>query len=88
MPRGTAVTIGGNAATNVTVASASSLTAVTPTGSAGAVTVVVTTVGGAASLTNGFTYFVSLFTDDPLVAGVTPLKAVHGKPARVAVLEL
>jgi len=52
----TAVTIGGNAATSVTVTGATSLTAVTPQGSAGAAEVEVTTPAGSAALARGFTY--------------------------------
>jgi hypothetical protein len=54
---GATVTIGGTAATNVTVVSATSITATTPSGAAGAKSVVVTnpdTLYG--SLANGFTY--------------------------------
>jgi hypothetical protein len=50
------VTIGGVAATSVVVVSATSITAATPAGAAGAVNVVVTTPGGTVTLTNGFTY--------------------------------
>ena len=74
---GTTVTIGGSAATGVVVINGSSLKAVAPAGAAGPATVTVTTVGGSASLVNGFTYFVSLFTDDPLQVGTTSVKAVH-----------
>lgn len=73
----TTVTIGGSAATGVTVAGTTSLTALTPAHAAGAATVSVTTVNGTGSLASGFTYFVSLFTDDPLQAGITPIKAAH-----------
>jgi formylglycine-generating enzyme required for sulfatase activity len=50
------VTVGGVAATSVVVVSSTSITAVTPAGAAGAKNVAVTTAGGTASLTNGFTY--------------------------------
>lgn len=73
----TSVAIGGSAATGVTAASTTSLTAVTPAHAAGAATVSATTAHGTGSLAGGFTYFVSLFTDDPLQAGITPIKAVH-----------
>ncbi|MCI0342429.1 MAG: IPT/TIG domain-containing protein [Planctomycetales bacterium] len=54
---GATVTIGGNPATSVVFASATQLTAVTPAGSAGAQTVIVTNPSGlAGSLGNGFTY--------------------------------
>src|SRR5882724_13255668 len=54
---GATVTLGGTAATNVVVVSASQMTATTPAHAAGAVNVVVTnpdTQNG--TLTNGFTY--------------------------------
>jgi formylglycine-generating enzyme required for sulfatase activity len=50
------VTIGGVAATSVSVVSSTTVTAVTPAGSAGAKTVSITTPGGTANLTSGFTY--------------------------------
>jgi hypothetical protein len=53
---GATVTFGGAAATNVVVASGTQITATTPAGSAGAVTVTVTMNGQSASLTNGFSY--------------------------------
>ncbi len=55
----TNVTIGGQAATNVSVVSATQITATTPAHIAGAVDVVVTTPGGSGTLTNGFTYSTS-----------------------------
>lgn len=51
-----AVTIGGTAATGVTVESETELRCTTPAHSAGAVNVVVTTAGGTATKTGGFTY--------------------------------
>lgn len=54
----TAVTFGGSSATGVTVLSATSLTATTPAHTAGPVNVRVTTPGGYATLTNGYTYAV------------------------------
>jgi hypothetical protein len=54
---GATVTIGGTAATNVVVVSGASITATTPAGTAGAVTVTVTNPGAqSGSLANGFTY--------------------------------
>ncbi|MGX5668953.1 Ig-like domain-containing protein, partial [Rhizobium daejeonense] len=61
----TAVTIGGTAATGFTVNSATSITATTPAHAAGSVDVVVTTPGGSATLTGGFTYA----APNPPVAG-------------------
>ncbi|MEV5127175.1 IPT/TIG domain-containing protein, partial [Streptomyces decoyicus] len=54
---GASVDFGGNPATGVTVnATGTQITATTPPGAAGPVTVTVTTPGGSASLVNGFTY--------------------------------
>ncbi len=53
---GATVTFGGTAATSINVASATSITCTTPAHAAGAVNVVVTTSGGTATSTNGFTY--------------------------------
>jgi formylglycine-generating enzyme required for sulfatase activity len=50
------VTVGGVAATSVVVVSPTSITAVTPAGAAGVTSVAVTTSGGTATLTTGFTY--------------------------------
>ena len=56
------VTVGGAAATSVTVVSATSVTAVTPSGSAGLQTITLTTPGGTATASNAFTYTnISLF---------------------------
>jgi hypothetical protein len=68
---GATVTIGGGAASGVTFISASTITAITPVGSAGAVTVSVTnpdTQSG--SCTNCFTYVVVLAA--PTVTAITP----------------
>jgi hypothetical protein len=61
------VKFGSTAATNVVVVSATQITATTPAGSAGAVTVTVTVNGQSGSLTNGFTYAVA-----PTVTSVSP----------------
>jgi formylglycine-generating enzyme required for sulfatase activity/CxxC motif-containing protein (DUF1111 family)/subtilisin-like proprotein convertase family protein len=61
------VTIGGVAATSVSVVSATTVTAVTPAGTAGAKTVSITTPGGTASLTSGFTYGAG-----PTISSVSP----------------
>ncbi|HYL94985.1 MAG TPA: IPT/TIG domain-containing protein, partial [Terriglobales bacterium] len=54
---GATVTFGGTAATNVTIASSTQITAITPAHAAGAVNVVVTNTGGpSGTLANGFTY--------------------------------
>jgi len=52
----TAVTVRGNAATSVVVVSDTTVTAVTPPGSVGAANVQVTTPGGTATISGGFTY--------------------------------
>jgi hypothetical protein len=61
------VTFGGAAATSVVVASFTTITCVTPAGTAGAVNVVVSTINGPGTLTNGFTYIAA-----PTVTSVTP----------------
>lgn len=61
---GASVTFGGAAATSVSVASGTSLTATTPTGAVGNVDVVVTNVDGQnATLADGFAYLVPLTVD-------------------------
>jgi hypothetical protein len=56
---GATVTFGGTAATNVVVVSGTQITATTPAGSVGAVTVTVTNLGAqSGSLASGFTYVV------------------------------
>lgn len=73
---GTTVTVGGTLATNVSVSSPSSLTAVTPAGVAGVVNVVVTKADGqAATLAAGYTYAQSA---PPAVTGVSPATGTHG----------
>ena len=68
------VTVGGAAATSVTVVSATSVTAVTPSGSAGLQTITLTTPGGTATASNAFTYTnISLF---PTIISVTPTSGV------------
>ena len=56
---GATVTFGSTAATSVVVVSSTTITAKTPAGSAGAVTVTVTVSGQSGSLANGFTYVVA-----------------------------
>ena len=76
---GAAVSIGGVAATGVMVVDTMTITATTGAHAAGAVDVVVTNLDThAGTLMGGFTYIASLvFTDDPLIAGTTVIKAVH-----------
>src|SRR6202008_3244382 len=64
---GATVTFGSNTATNVVVVSPTQITATTPAGSAGAVTVTVTVNGQAGSLASGFTYVAP-----PTVTSVSP----------------
>jgi Concanavalin A-like lectin/glucanases superfamily/Chitobiase/beta-hexosaminidase C-terminal domain/IPT/TIG domain/Fibronectin type III domain len=64
---GATVAFGSAAATNVVVVSATQITATTPAGSAGSVTVTVTSGGQSGSLANGFTYVAA-----PTVTGVSP----------------
>jgi len=61
------VTFGGTGATNVVVVNSTTITATTPAGSAGAVTVTVTVNGQSGSLTNGFSYLLP-----PTVSSISP----------------
>ncbi len=63
----TSVTIGGASATGVTVVNATTITATTPAGSAGAKDVVVTTAGGSGTGAGLFIYVTT-----PTVTGVSP----------------
>jgi hypothetical protein len=68
---GATVSFGGAAATNVNVASGTSITATTPAHAAGAVDVVVTNTGNhSGTLTSGYTYVVP--TPAPTIASVSP----------------
>src|ERR1700683_4489414 len=64
---GATVTFGSAAATNVTVVNSTTITATTPAGSVGTVTVTVTVSGQSGSLANGFNYAVI-----PTVTSVSP----------------
>ena len=64
---GAAVTFGSAAATNVVVVNSTTITATTPTGSAGLVPVTVTVNGQSGSLANAFSYIAP-----PTVGSVTP----------------
>jgi hypothetical protein len=64
---GAMVTFGGVAATNVTVVNSTTITATTPAGSVGAVTVTVTVSGQSGKLSSGFTY-----TIIPTVSSISP----------------
>jgi hypothetical protein len=84
---GATVTFGGAAAPSVSVVSPTTITAVRPVHALGTVNVVVTNLDGqVATLAGGFTYVTALtFTDNPLQAQVTPIKAVHLTELRAAV---
>jgi hypothetical protein len=70
---GATVTIGGTAATSVAIVSATSITAVTPAGAAGARDVRVTLTGGqSATLTGGFTYTAPQ-TPSPTLTSIAPV---------------
>jgi hypothetical protein len=77
---GATVTFGSAAATNVVVVSATEITATTPAGSAGAVTVTVTSGGQNGSLANGFTYVVP-----PSVTSVSPNSGSTGGGTAVTI---
>ena len=69
---GATVTFGGTAATNVVVVNSTTITATTPAGSAGAVTVTVTVNGQSGSLANGYTYNGAVAIGFAQVAAATP----------------
>src|SRR5208282_5360427 len=69
---GATVTFGGAAATNVVDVNGTTITATTPAGSAGAVTVTVMVSGQSGSLTNGFTYTATGTISFVQVASATP----------------
>ena len=78
---GATVTFGSNAATNVVVVSTTSITATTPAGSAGPVTVTVTNPGGlSGNLANGFTYTTQVAIGFVQVAAATPQSSVATVP--------
>ena len=78
----TAVSFGSNAATNVTVVSASQITATPPAGSAGTVDVTVTTPGGtsATSAADRYTY-----TTGPTVTSIAPTAGPLGGATSVTI---
>ncbi len=63
------MTIGGNAATNVTVSNATTITATTPAGTGSNVAVVVTTPGGTSPAANLYSY---VAVPPPTVTAVSP----------------
>ncbi len=68
----TSVTVGGTAAVGVVVNSATSLTVTTPAHAAGSVDVVVTTVGGTATLVDAYTYVAAPTLTNVLLKGARP----------------
>jgi hypothetical protein len=70
---GTLVSIGGAPATDIAVLSSTSLTAITPSGTLGAQDVVVTTHGGSATLTGGFTYYLVV----PTLVSILPVSGLN-----------
>ena len=87
---GATATIGGTAASNVTVVSSTQITALTPSHAAGAGSVVVTNSGGGSgTLTNGYTFMAAtVFSEDPLTQFVSTVKAQHILDLRNAVANL
>lgn len=71
----TSVTFGGNSATNVMVSSETSLTCTTPSGTAGATTVVVSNSFGSATRSDLFTYQAAAAPDLTLSGSVTTITA-------------
>ncbi len=65
----TSVTIGGVAATSVVLVGPTTITCVTPAGTAGAKSVIVSTAGQTATLTNGFSY---VAPGAPTVSSISP----------------
>ncbi len=87
---GATVTIGGSAATSVTVVSATQITALTPPGTPGATNVTVTNPGNSSgTLPNGYTFMAAIvFLDDPLTQYSTTVKAQHILDLRNAIASL
>ena len=83
---GAGVTIGGAAATNVVVVSATTITAVTSARSAGTVEVTVSAGGRSGSLPNGFTYIApqQVNNDPPTIQGVTARGSRPNQPTSFA----
>ena len=86
---GAAVTFGGVAATAVSAVTPTMITAVRPAHAPGPVDVMVTSLDGqVATLPGAFTYVAVTnltFTDDPLQAQVTRVKAIHFTELRTAI---
>lgn len=71
------LTVGGAAASNITVVSDTEITATTPAGTEGAADVVVTTAGGSDTLADGYTY-------EPLPPPVPTITAIDPATGTVA----
>ncbi len=86
---GASVTIGGIAATNVSVQNSATLTAVTGARAAGTGDVVVTVGGRAGTLPNGYTYAIPGPANNPAprINGLTAQSSRPRAPARVAEVE-
>jgi hypothetical protein len=83
---GATVTLGGTSATNVTVVSATSITATTPAHAAGPVNVVVTnTDTQVGTLTNGYTYSTSSGSSIAFVQGNAGPSSIQSKNSTVSV---
>lgn len=89
---GATVTVGGAAASNVVVVSATQITAITPPGAVGAATVLVTGGGGAISgLASAFTYTTGSTTPPPIsgipqITSVTPASGPAAGGTAITVL--
>ncbi len=75
----TAVTVAGEPATSVAVTNSSSLTVVTPSGTAGPADISVTTSGGAATKSAAFTYFAP-----PVINSFAPAQGGSGTSVTIA----
>jgi RHS repeat-associated protein len=78
---GSTVTIGGAAATSVTVVSSTTITATTPAHAAGAATVVVSNSNGSGQLTNGYTYTTA---PTPVISSISPDQAPVGMAVTIS----
>jgi hypothetical protein len=82
----TSVTMGGVPASFTFTNGTSEITVTTPAHAVGAVTITLSNSNGdTLSKPNAFAYLPTVFTDDPLVAGVTTAKAQHVLELRAAV---
>ena len=84
---GATVTFGGTAATNVVVTNSTTITATTPAGTAGAVSVTVTVNGQSGSLANGFTYNGAVTISFVQVAAATPQSSTATVPVTYPVAQ-